>query len=104
MPNFLEIKKLLLESSDRELDPNVHKYIQEWDEPEPTTLQILKTLDVCGPVRPFGISPNAHAGAASSFVIKVLEVLLEDQIKAENTTYEAVVARADWRDRGLSKM
>lgn len=79
------MKSQLLKASENEISDVLKETIREWDE-EVTFLQILKTLD-------FGV----HSGSCSSFVVKVLELLLDSAIKKENTTYDLVVEKASWR-------
>lgn len=79
------MKSQLLKAPENEISDIVKETIKEWDE-EATSLQILKTLD-------FGV----FSGGCSGFVIKVLELLLDSAIKKENTTYDLVVEKANWR-------
>lgn len=81
-----EMKQLLLEAPEGHIDPSVLHLIEKWDE-EPKSIQILETLDMC-----------VHGGLSSGFVIGVLEQLLNVAMEREETTYEAVVARATWRN------
>ena len=50
------------------------------------TLEILEVLDYV-----------IHGSLASGFVVTLLQVLLDQAIEREGTTYEAVVALASWR-------
>lgn len=59
--------------------------IQEWDD-SPTALQILKTIDSA-----------IHVSDCTTFVIRTLEVYLDNAIEKEQTTYEAVAKLATWR-------
>jgi hypothetical protein len=76
----------LLALSDSQIDPSLRAQFVAWSDP-PTALEILRSLDYC-----------IHGSLGSGFVVKLLELLLDDTIKHEQTTYEAVVARATWRD------
>lgn len=82
-----DLKELLLQSPDRELDARVKPYVEKWDDP-PTTLQILEVLDLC-----------VNGSLASGFMIKFFEVVLDEAIQREATTYDDVVKQAIWRDQ-----
>lgn len=84
------LKELLLVAPDHQLDASVKPLIEKWDE-EPTSIQILQVLDDC-----------AYAALASGFIMSLLESLLKEAIQRENTTYEAVVAKATWRKNDRS--
>ena len=60
-------------------------YIEKWGT-LPKTLEILEVLDYV-----------IHGSLASGFVVTLLQVLLDQAIEREGTTYEAVVALASWR-------
>jgi hypothetical protein len=81
-----ELKELLLQAPDGQLDSSLHPLIQAWDE-EPTSLQVLEVLDQA-----------VYAGLVSDFVLSVLNYMLEIAIAREKTTYEAVVQQATWRN------
>lgn len=60
--------------------------IETWDD-SPTAIQILRTID------------SAVYGAdCSTFVVRTLEIYLDRAIADEQTTYEALVKRATWRN------
>jgi hypothetical protein len=82
-----DLIKGLLQAPATQLDDVVKPKIEKWDDP-PTALQVLEVLDIV-----------VYDALASSFVVKVLEVVLDMAIKRENTTYEAVVAQATWRKK-----
>lgn len=78
---------MLLVAPDGQLDASVKPLIEKWND-EPTSLQVLKVLDQC-----------VNSALASGFTISLLEMLLKEGIERENTTYDAVVDQATWRQR-----
>ena len=75
----------LKSAPDLQLDSRMQPYIAKWGDP-PKAIQVLEVLDYC-----------VHGALASGIVMRILEMILDDAIKAEGTTYEAVVAQATWR-------
>jgi hypothetical protein len=75
----------LLKAPDSQLDASLKPFIVKWGKP-PTALQVLEVLDYC-----------VNGSLASGFVVRVLEMLLSEAIKREDTTYEAVVVQTSWR-------
>jgi len=59
--------------------------IELWDD-EPTSLQILKTLDNI-----------VFAGAASEFVVNALDIAMRQAMDREGSTYEQIISQAEWR-------
>lgn len=84
--DYENIIKTLLEMSDDALDDKIKIIIRNWNY-KPSALQILEVLDKC-----------VYGSLCNSFCIKVFEILLEDKIKEENTTYDEVVKKAFWRN------
>lgn len=84
-----DLKRLLLEAPDSQLDAKMRPYIEKWDEP-PTALQVLEVWDYC-----------VHGSLASSFVLIALECLYDTAIAREGITREAVESQATWRDELL---
>ena len=82
-----ELADLLLNSSDRQIDPAMHPLIRKWDE-EPTALQILEVLDHC-----------IHGGLASGFTVRALQVFYDLALQREGKTHEEIVPLATWRGR-----
>ena len=82
----MSIKDALLKAPDSQLDAEMFSLIEKWND-EPTSLQVLEVLDRC-----------VYAGLASSFVIVLLESILDMAMTLENTTIEEVIKLATWRE------
>ena len=80
-----ELLPELLEAPGSQLDPALRKKLLAWSVP-PRALEILEVLDLC-----------VHGGLGSGFVVSLLDMMLQDAIRVEGTTYEAVGALATWR-------
>ncbi len=80
------LKTALLSAPESQLDAKMKPLIEKWGEP-PTAIQLLEVLDHC-----------IHGALASSLVVKLLQLLYDDTLKAEGTTHEEVVKLATWRD------
>jgi hypothetical protein len=80
------LKEVLLSASDRMLDPSVRPKIEAWDSP-PTSAQVLEVLDMC-----------VHGSLTTGTAVATLDLLLKKIIEHEGTTFEAVVAKATWRN------
>lgn len=81
-----DIIKALLQLSDNALGDEVKIIIRNWNY-NPSALQILEVLDKC-----------VYGSLCNSFCINVFEILLDNKIKEENTTYDEVVKKAFWRN------
>ncbi len=81
-----QMKDMLLEGPDSQVSSPLKSIIKKWDE-TPTAIQILEALDIA-----------VRCGAASGFVIVLMEGELRSAIVREGTTYEEVVAKATWRN------
>lgn len=79
-------KEMLLTAPDGQLDHSLFATIEQWDD-EPTGLQVLEVLD-----------KSIHCALASSFVIKVLNIFLDQALERENKTLEDLVPLATWRN------
>lgn len=82
-----ELKRLLLEASDAQLDASMKPLIEKWDEPEPTSLQILEVVDHC-----------IHGSLASGFMVAALQALYDAALKREGKNHEDNVPHATWRN------
>lgn len=80
------MKEMLLKAPDDQLDRSMLSKIEDWYDP-PTSLQILEVLDQC-----------IYCSLASGFVIKVLNILLDEALKNENQTLEDILPSAHWRN------
>lgn len=79
-------KEMLLTAPDGQLDHSLFGIISEWGD-EPTSLQVLEVLDM-----------SIHSSLASSFVITLLKIFLDQALNRENKTMEDLVPIATWRD------
>ena len=80
-----ELKEMLLQAPDSELDSCMFPLIKKWDD-TPTAIQVMEVLDHC-----------VHGGLASGFVIKLLETMVDNALKEENLTREQLIEKAIWR-------
>lgn len=81
-----DLKKIILEAPDTQLDAAVKATVQEWSD-EPTAIQILKSIDFA-----------VYGGGASGFCMTLFESLLSVALETEGIDYETAVAGAVWRD------
>jgi hypothetical protein len=80
------IVKMLLIAPDSQLDASMKELIKKWDE-VPKAIQILEVLDV-----------SCQSSLASDFIMTIMDGLLHDAIKNENTTMEEIIKLARWRN------
>jgi hypothetical protein len=80
------IKELLLQSPSNQLDESMFPLIEKWEDNHPTSLQVLEVLD----------KVIAYS-LGSSFVVSLLQILLNVRMKEENTTLDKIVEQAVWR-------
>jgi hypothetical protein len=81
-----ELKTMLLSAPDTQLDAQMFPLIEKWDEPMPTSLQILEVLDQC-----------IFASLASGFTVTLLQTLYDMQLEKEGITHEDNEPKATWR-------
>jgi DNA-binding transcriptional ArsR family regulator len=81
------IKAMLLQAPDSQLDHSMFPLIEKWDE-EPTSLQILEVLDQC-----------IFAALASGFTVTVLQAMLNQTLVKEKQTLDDILPQATWRNR-----
>ena len=81
-----EIRDMLLQAPDSQLDACMKPYIQKWSD-EPTSLQVLEVIDHC-----------VFGGLASGFTMNVLHTIYNTRLKEEGKTHEDNVPYATWRD------
>ena len=79
------IKALLLEASDSQMDASMFPLIEKWDD-EPTSLQILEVLDHC-----------IHGSLASGFIVHLLQTLYDRALTREGKRHDQNVPLATWR-------
>lgn len=81
-----ELKRLLLEAPDSQLDPAILPLIAKWSDP-PKSLEVLETVDMC-----------IYWGAASEFTVGALQIILDFTLQEEGKTLEDIVPLAFWRN------
>jgi len=84
--SIFDIRDIFLKMSDQGFDPLAKKLVREWS-PQPTALEILKTLDAC-----------IFSSLCSSLEITAMGFLFDHALKLEGTTKEEVFKLATWRD------
>ena len=82
-----ELKQLLLDAPEDQIDAGARQSIATWSEP-PKALEIFRTLDEC-----------VYGAMASGFVVQVLETMLVVQSKEENLTRDQLEELAVWREK-----
>ena len=82
----MNLRALLLEAPDTQLDKNMQPLILKWNNP-PSAIQILEVLDHC-----------VHSALASSVVIILLQEQLRNQLVTENISREELNKQAHWRN------
>lgn len=82
-----ELKQLLLDAPEDQIDAGARQSIATWSEP-PKALEIFRTLDEC-----------VYGAMASGFVVQVLETMLVVQSKEENLTRAQLEELAIWREK-----
>jgi len=79
------MKDLLLQAPDSQIDISLKNLISKWNEP-PKSIEVLETIDHC-----------VRYSSGSDFVVSVLNIILEQTMKDENTDFATVVGQATWR-------
>ena len=82
-----ELKQLLLDAPEDQIDAGARQSIATWSEP-PKALEIFRTLDEC-----------VYGAMASGFVVQVLATMLVVQSKEENLTRTQLEELAIWREK-----
>ena len=82
-----ELKQLLLDAQEDQIDAGARQSIATWSEP-PKALEIFRTLDEC-----------VYGAMTSGFVVQVLETMLVVQSKEENLTRAQLEELAIWREK-----
>ena len=85
MSKHSELKELMLQAPEGQIDPSILPTIEKWSDPI-KAVEILETLDRA-----------VFCGGASDFAMQVFNILLDEAIAEEGTEYADVVARAVWR-------
>lgn len=85
MSELSDLKALLLEAPDDQLDHSMFPLIEAWDA-EPKAIQILEVLDKC-----------IYYALASGFAVKALQVMLDYAMTNEGTTLDQLEPLAVWR-------
>lgn len=81
------IKELLLQAPDRQLDKSIFPLIEKWDD-EPTAIQILEVLD-----------QMIYASLGSGLVFVLLQGLYKTALEREGKTHKEMEALATWRNK-----
>lgn len=81
-----ELKQLLLQAPENQIDPYIKNYIRLWPE-DPSSIDILYVLDL-------GIKKSQ----VSDFVVKILEIMLKESLIKEKITYDELLNKAHWRN------
>ena len=81
-----DIKKMLLEAPDSQLDQSMKPLIEKW-EAVPTALQILEVVDKV-----------VHYSLGSGFTVQLLHFLLNDALGREQTSLDELAKQATWRN------
>ena len=81
-----EVIAHLLTAPNSQLDASMLPLISSWSTP-PTAMQILEVLDKC-----------IVSSLASSAVIMVFQLMLNEAMADENTTLETLREKATWRE------
>jgi len=82
------IKTIFLTAPDSQLDSCMFPLIEKWDEPLPTSLQILEVLDQC-----------IYSALASGFIISAMQAMYDTSLEKEGKTHEDNLPYATWRAR-----
>jgi hypothetical protein len=82
-----DLRELLCQASDRELDASMFPLIRRWSDP-PTAIQVLEVLDHC-----------INGSLASGFVVRFLQVTYDIALGREGVTHEEIVRLATWHER-----
>jgi len=86
LADWSDIKRLMLEAPDGQLDPSMFPLIEAWGNP-PSSLQILEVIDHC-----------IHAGLASGFTVSAFQTLLRIRLIEEGKKLEDITPFATWRN------
>jgi hypothetical protein len=82
-----DLKLLLLEAPESQMDSAIKPLIAKWDEPSATPLQVLEVLDQV-----------IYSSLGSDFVVAVLQSIYAGRLEQEGITHEEVVKLATWRN------
>lgn len=82
------LKYMLLEAPDSQLDHSMFPLIEKWNDPDPTSLQLLEVIDNC-----------IHGGLSSGIVLSFMQMELDQRLSDEGKTLEDILPFATWRNR-----
>ena len=86
---LIKFKEELLLAPSSQLSDSAKSLISDlWVEDEISALYLLKILDYC-----------VHGSECSDFVVKMLNIILENIMLKEKTTYDSLILQAEWRKR-----
>jgi hypothetical protein len=83
---FDDMKKLLLEAGDTNLDASMKSLIKKWSDP-PRAIQVLEVIDRC-----------IFSALASGLCLTLLQVAYSELLVLEGTTHEEIEKGATWRN------
>lgn len=83
----MQLKTMLLEAPDDQLDHNLFYLVEKWEGEDPTALQLLELLDHC-----------VYGAGASEFVMGLLNTFLKIAMEREGVSYDRLTSQAVWRD------
>lgn len=81
-----ELKNMLLQAPDNQLDKSMKPLIEKWDD-NATSIQILEVIDHC-----------VHGGLASGFTMNLLNTIYDLALKDEGKVHEDNIPFAVWRN------
>lgn len=81
----MNIKDLLLQAPDSQLDNSMKELIKKWSEPV-SALEVLEVLD-----------KSAYFSLASDFTMQVLHLSLNEALGREQTSLQELTSKATWR-------
>lgn len=82
----MNIKDLLLQAPDSQLDNSMKELIKKWSDPV-SALEVLEVLD-----------KSAYFSLASDFTMQVLHLSLNEALGREQTSLEELTKKATWRE------
>lgn len=84
---FEDLKQLLLQAPEGQLDKSMLPLIEKWDSP-PQPIQVLEVVDHC-----------IYSALASGFTVSALQIILDMALQHAGQTLEQIEPLATWRNR-----
>lgn len=82
---MIELKSLLLQAPDGQLDSSLFPLIEEWSDP-PKAIEILEVLDKV-----------IYSSLGSGFTVNVLQLVYNETLQKEGKTHDEMIPLAVWR-------